>query len=349
MGMEWLWYTFFVFVVFLLIIGLVKWFYIRDSKSLEWIIAFRVSLVIILVIECCLIPLLVLDNNIIAIGAVYIPIIGSFFWVIAYIRKTVRAQRYKIEQKSQQLIEIVGKINGTAKTLFSTSEVLANSSEIVSASTANVSATQQQITKGAQNQASMVVETQKRIQQLGEGIKEVKQNAETITQVVELITGIANQTNLLALNAAIEAARAGEAGRGFTVVADQVRKLADESKNAVKRTEMMTSNILRTVQHQEQNAIEVVNAVDTIATVAEETSASTEEASAASEEQASSMEEIATTSQSLVSLATELQSLAQKYLDESHIQAKTSSPKLKTDPQNIIEPETRGNPISEEA
>ncbi len=349
MGLEWIGYTFFVFVVFLLIIGLVKGFYIRDSKSLEWIITFRVSLVIILDIECCLIPLLVMDNNIIAIFAVYLPIIGSFFWVIAYIRQTVRAQRHKIDEKSQQLTEIVGKINGTAKMLFSTSEVLANSSETVSASTANVSATQQQITKGAQNQASMVVEAQKRIQQLGEGIKDVKQNAANITQVVELITSIANQTNLLALNAAIEAARAGEAGRGFTVVADQVRKLADESKNAVKRTEMMTSNILQTVQQQEQNAIEVVNAVDTIATVAEETSASTEEASAASEEQASSMEEIATTAQSLVSLATELQNLAQKYLDESQIQPKTSSQKRKRDIQNIINPESPSKPVSNEA
>jgi methyl-accepting chemotaxis protein len=111
-----------------------------------------------------------------------------------------------------------------------------------------VASTQQQITKGAQNQAQMVVEAQKLIQALGDGIKEVQKNATDISQVVDIITSIANQTNLLALNAAIEAARAGEAGRGFSVVADQVRKLADESKQAVQRTEVMAGQILKVAE-----------------------------------------------------------------------------------------------------
>lgn len=62
---------------------------------------------------------------------------------------------------------------------------------------------------------------------------ELEERAKDITNIVSIVSGISEQTNLLALNASIEAARAGEAGRGFSVVAEEVRKLAEQSKDAV--------------------------------------------------------------------------------------------------------------------
>ncbi len=207
---------------------------------------------------------------------------------------------------ANQIAQVIEQSKQTSAQLTSVAANLSASAEEVSSSSENVAATQQQITKGAQNQSAMVIDVQKNITQLAESAKLVKKNAEDITQVVDLITSIANQTNLLALNAAIEAARAGEAGRGFSVVADQVRKLADESKQAVKRTQLMVSQIVKAVDTQANAATSIVNSVDNIATVSEETSASTEEASAAAEEQASSMQEIATAAQKLSELSENL-------------------------------------------
>lgn len=137
-------------------------------------------------------------------------------------------------------------------------------------------------------------------------IGEIKSQMDKISEIVDLITDLANQTNLLALNAAIEAARAGDAGRGFAVVATEVKSLAVESRASAERIAEMIDNL----QRQTMSAVDAVTAANNgvkdgsealsetlssfskIVSSIEKISQNVGEVAAAAEEQAASVEEV---------------------------------------------------------
>ena len=116
-----------------------------------------------------------------------------------------------------------------------------------------------------QNTQAHIADLADQIQSSRASIQSLRSETESIGTVLEVIRGIAEQTNLLALNAAIEAARAGEQGRGFAVVADEVRTLAS-------RTQESTEEIHRTISRLQEQAEATVQSMENSANHSEETS-----------------------------------------------------------------------------
>ncbi|MEK4269369.1 methyl-accepting chemotaxis protein TlpB [Bacillus sp. FSL W8-0940] len=148
------------------------------------------------------------------------------------------SQNEKVETSSQQLNQMNGK-------LFEVTEVseAVTESSIKSTEIAETGGELVQKTVGQMNSINQSVKQAEGV------VKGLEAKSKDITAILRVINGIADQTNLLALNAAIEAARAGESGRGFSVVAEEVRKLAAQSASSAKEIESLIQDIVKEIEH----------------------------------------------------------------------------------------------------
>ncbi|MEK4424671.1 methyl-accepting chemotaxis protein [Solibacillus sp. FSL K6-1523] len=205
-------------------------------------------------------------------------------------------------------------------------EDMAHGVQAITHAAATVSDTTQNMINQANNGQEVIQNAVRQMDIISQGTYETKSvidhlesEAHKIQAIISVITTISEQTNLLALNAAIEAARAGEAGKGFAVVADEVRKLADETnvsaadiqkligaiqEDTVKAVESMDRNEngvnegIKRMQEVDITFKEIITSVELIVKEAIELSAIAEEMSAGSEEIAAASEEIANSAKS---------------------------------------------------
>ncbi len=226
-----------------------------------------------------------------------------------------------IEELTAQVDSVGSNVNNASAAI----EQLTSGIEEVAASAQNVANASQKLSEEAQRVSTLANEGQKAILSIADVIIQTKEKANTtfetveklsdsaknIGEIVDTINSIAEQTNLLALNAAIEAARAGEAGRGFAVVADEIRKLAEESKQATQNIANILKGILdesvkaseatkETVEIVNQAAgqsnlvkgqfDQILNSILKMSQMVENLAASAQEQSAAAEEMSSAMD-----------------------------------------------------------
>ena len=149
-------------------------------------------------------------------------------------------QNKEIQHASASVLQMAQSINEVAQTATTSAKVAQQS---LAAAEKGGQVVRSQI-DGMNEIRGQIQDTSKRIKRLGESSME-------IGEIVELISDITEQTNVLALNAAIQAASAGEAGRGFTVVAEEVQRLAERSGEATKQIEA----IVKTIQADTQDAV----------------------------------------------------------------------------------------------
>lgn len=213
-------------------------------------------------------------------------LIAKFRGTVETVLQTVSSNTNQMETTAKSLSAIATQTTSQANHVAASSEEASSNVQAVAAASEELSASIGEISSQITQTKRVVDKASEATAQTDDGITRLATAAQKIGEVVSLIQDIAEQTNLLALNATIEAARAGEAGKGFAVVASEVKELATQTAKAteaiseqISYIQSETDTTVQAIRGISDTMVEVSAATEGIATAVEEQGISTAEIS----------------------------------------------------------------------
>ncbi|MEZ8117866.1 methyl-accepting chemotaxis protein [Vibrio splendidus] len=217
----------------------------------------------------------------------------------------LRGELQRVEDRAGSIAQLTETQQQSTEMIATAMTEMASSANNVADSAGDTARNTDEADKQSQHTQQLIHNTVDKIQglagQLGtasEAVANLDSDVHNIVKVLDVIGDIAEQTNLLALNAAIEAARAGEQGRGFAVVADEVRNLAGRTQSSTKEIQLMINNL----QEGSRNAIKTM---EVCATTSESTVTESQNASEALQQIVIALESISSMSHQIATAAAE--------------------------------------------
>jgi methyl-accepting chemotaxis protein len=208
----------------------------------------------------------------------------DFEQAVGNIVATVSSASAQLEQAASTLTQNADSTQQLSGIVASASEEASSNVQAVASATEELSSSVGEIGRHVQESSNISAQAVQQAQKTDARINELSQAAARIGDVVKLITAIAEQTNLLALNATIEAARAGEAGRGFAVVASEVKQLASQTAKATEEISAQIAGMQTATQDSVASIKEIGGTIARIAEIAGAIAAAVEEQGAATGE-----------------------------------------------------------------